>query len=88
MIGPFDDSFILRPLGFSTISVKLEWSVVHELSFLDRLSEVVQNGWVRGIPDDVVWHESLLLVLQSRLVAHCSEIVLAHPLVFVATIDA
>ena len=71
-----------------TSSVKLEWSVVDELSFLDRHSEVVKNGRVGGIPDDIVRHKGLLLVLQRCLVAHGSEIVFAHPLVFVATVDA
>ena len=71
-----------------TNSVKLEWSVVDELSFLDRHSEVVENGRIGGIPDDIVRHKGLLLVLQCCFVAHCSKIVFAHPLVFVATIDA
>lgn len=71
--------FWLAAMGetFLIISVDGKGFAVNKLTFFCCLAEIVENGRVRGISDNVVRHKRPLLVVQGFLATDRAEVLLA-----------
>ena len=63
-------------------SVIIEWLAGDEEVFGSGLAEIMDERRVRRVPDHVIGHERLLLLVERGLSTGCPEVFCAHPFGF------